>query len=72
MENVLTTLHLSSQPTADSVLLNADEVAHILRVPKSWIYSHLRELPAIRLGRYVRFRRCEIERFLEKRSGACQ
>jgi excisionase family DNA binding protein len=72
MENLPTTPHFSSQPTADSALLNAEEVARILRVPKSWIYSHLRELPAIRLGRYVRFRRCEIERFLENRSGACQ
>ena len=26
----------------------------------------------IRLGRYVRFRRSEIERFLENRIGACQ
>jgi excisionase family DNA binding protein len=56
----------------DAILLDAGEVAQILRVPRSWIYSHLKELPVIRLGRYVRFRRSEIERFLEKRSGACQ
>ncbi len=57
--------------TQDAVLLDADEVAQILRVPRSWVYGHLKELPVIRLGRYVRFRRSEIERFLEKRSGAC-
>jgi excisionase family DNA binding protein len=57
---------------ADAILLDAGEVAQILRVPRSWVYSHLRELPAIRLGRYVRFRRCEIERFLEQRTGACE
>jgi excisionase family DNA binding protein len=57
---------------ADAILLDAGEVAEILRVPRSWVYSHLKELPAIRLGRYVRFRRSEIERFLEQRSGACQ
>ncbi len=56
----------------DSILLDASEVAQILRVPRSWVYSHLNELPTIRLGRYVRFRRCEIERFLEQRSGACE
>ena len=56
----------------DAILLDAGEVAQILRVPRSWVYSHLRELPAIRLGRYVRFRRSEIERFLEQRTGACQ
>ena len=57
---------------ADAILLDAGEVAEILRVPRSWAYSHLKDLPAIRLGRYVRFRRSEIERFLEQRTGACE
>jgi excisionase family DNA binding protein len=56
---------------SEGVLLTADEVAQILRVPRSWVYSHLSDLPVIRLGRYVRFRRSEINSFLEKR-GACQ
>jgi len=56
----------------DVILLDASEVAQILRVPRSWVYSHLKDLPVIRLGRYVRFRRAEIERFLERRSGACE
>jgi excisionase family DNA binding protein len=55
----------------DSILLDAVELAQILRVPRSWVYSHLRELPVIRLGRYVRFKRSEVERFLEER-GSCQ
>ena len=58
-------------PSPDSILLGADELAQILRVPRSWVYSHLRELPVIRLGRYVRFKRSEVERFLEER-GSCQ
>jgi excisionase family DNA binding protein len=57
--------------SADGYLLTADEVAEILRVPRSWVYSHLSELPVIRLGRYVRFKRSEVERFLENR-GPCQ
>lgn len=56
---------------ANGILLTADEVAQILHVPKSWVYSHLSELPVIRLGRYVRFKRSEIDGFLERR-GACQ
>ena len=44
----------------DSILLDADELAQILRVPRSWVYSHLQELPVIRLGRYVRFSRSEV------------
>ncbi len=57
--------------STDGFLLTADEVAEILRVPKSWVYSHLSDLPAIRLGRYVRFKRSEVEQFLENR-GSCQ
>jgi excisionase family DNA binding protein len=55
----------------NGVLLTADEVARILRVPKSWVYSHLADLPAIRLGRYVRFTRLDIDHFLEKK-GTCE
>jgi excisionase family DNA binding protein len=72
MENSTTA---STQPLTnppEATLLNVDEVAQILRVPRSWVYSHLSELPVIRLGRYVRFLRSEIERFLEQRTGACQ
>ncbi|MGA9667759.1 MAG: helix-turn-helix domain-containing protein [Terracidiphilus sp.] len=55
---------------ADYSLLTADEVAVILRVPRSWIYSHLDLLPTVRLGRYVRFRRREIDR-LAGEQGPC-
>jgi excisionase family DNA binding protein len=41
-----------------------------LRVPKSWVYAHLSDLPAIRLGRYVRFKRSDIDEFLAKRGVA--
>ncbi len=60
----------ADQVPIDGNLLTADEVAGILRVPRSWVYSHLTELPTIRLGRYVRFKRSDIERFLEER-GSC-
>ena len=48
--------------TPEYTLLTAEEVATILRVPRSWVYSHLDLLPVIRLGRYVRFSRSGIER----------
>jgi excisionase family DNA binding protein len=54
----------------DQILLTAEELAEILRVPKSWIYSHQDQLPTVRLGRYVRFKRSEIESFLEQQK-AC-
>ena len=62
---------LAGMGAADGCLLTVDEVAAILRVPRSWVYSHLSELPVIRLGGYVRFKRSEVERFLEN-CGPCQ
>jgi excisionase family DNA binding protein len=38
-------------------LLTVTEVAHILHVPVSWVYTKAEhdELPCVRVGRYVRF-----------------
>jgi hypothetical protein len=47
-------------------LLTAEEVAAILRVPRTWVYSHLELLPVVRLGRYVRFRRRAINRLADE------
>jgi hypothetical protein len=47
------------------VLLQAEEVAVLLKVPKSWVYSNADQIPgAIRLGRYLRFRPAVIKSFL--------
>jgi len=53
-------IELAGVGAADGCLLTADEVAAILRVPRSWVYSHLSELPVIRLERHVRFKRSEV------------
>ncbi len=37
------------------------EAAEYLRVPPSWVYTHLGQLPHIRLGKYVRFRLADLE-----------
>jgi excisionase family DNA binding protein len=44
-------------PPAASQLLVAEEVAHLLSVPVSWVREATRagRLPHIRLGRYVRY-----------------
>lgn len=46
------------------------EVAELLQVPSSWVYGHTRHrclnrLPGIRLGKYWRFERAEIIRWLD-------
>ncbi len=56
---------------ADSVLTPA-EVAKLLRVPKTWVYSHQSEIPGyLRLGRYVRFRKAALVSFLTSAGVTC-
>ncbi len=47
-------------------ILLADEIAKILRVPKGRIYELARQgkLPAVRIGRQIRFREDAVEAWL--------
>jgi excisionase family DNA binding protein len=51
-------------------LLTADDVAELLQVPVSWVRQHTRngDLPNVVIGRYRRYRREEIMRYIEQRS----
>lgn len=60
-----TGVHSPSQRKSEESLLTPIEVAGLLRVPLGWIYAHQKDIPGlVRLGRYVRFRRHSIEKFL--------
>jgi excisionase family DNA binding protein len=52
-------------------LLTPDDVAKWLRVPRKWVIEHTNRyepiIPHIRMGRAVRFRREDIEAFLNER-----
>lgn len=50
----------------DDEVLTADDVASWLQVPKSRVYQAARdkEIPSIPLGKYVRFRRGDVEAFI--------
>jgi len=56
--------------TTTEPLLNVDEVAQILRVPRSWIYGrvHSSSLPFrhLKVGVYLRFLKSDVEDFIEK------
>jgi excisionase family DNA binding protein len=59
---------------SDDRLLTAGEVAELLQVKESWVREHTRlgEIPHVRLGRYVRYRRSEVLAWLNRRaSGSC-
>jgi excisionase family DNA binding protein len=51
-------------------LLTVQEVAGLLKVPVSWVYEHTRQecadpLPAVKVGKYLRFFRKDILDHLE-------
>jgi len=55
----------------DGSLLTVEEVARLLRVPKSWVYEHIRPergdpLPSVKLGKYVRFETSALREWLER------
>lgn len=50
-------------------VIGVDELAEYLAVPSSWIYDnhHRLGLPAIKLGRHLRFRASDVDAWLETR-----
>jgi excisionase family DNA binding protein len=64
---------LSASPTdeladASDDLLTAEEVASRLRVTPAWVYAQTRrrQIPHLRLGRYVRYRREALDKWIEQ------
>jgi excisionase family DNA binding protein len=56
----------------EGVLLTVTDVATLLRVPVSWVYEHTRRgapdaLPAIKVGKYVRFHTADVRAYIERR-----
>jgi excisionase family DNA binding protein len=53
-------------------LLNAEEVAAMLGVPKSWVWAASRrgELPTVVLGRYRRYRHEAVEEWIKQQEGS--
>lgn len=43
-------------------LLTIEELAAILKVPKSWIYArtYKKELPCVKVGRHLRFQKVKV------------
>lgn len=53
-------------------LLNAEQAADLLNVPKTWVLAEARadRIPHVRLGRYVRFESDDLEAWwAERRRG---
>lgn len=56
------------EPETDLQLLTPDQVADLLQVTKDWLYdqAQMKKIPAIKLGRMLRFRRRDIESYLDR------
>jgi len=70
-ENLLQFPVENNSPQEISDLLTIDEVAALLKVPKSWIYERTRRrgldrLPYIKLGKYLRFEESGIRAYLNR------
>jgi excisionase family DNA binding protein len=54
-------------------LLTAEQVSRLLGIPRSSVYEYARRgedpLPAVRVGRHVRFHRTALERWLADQHG---
>ncbi len=46
-------------------LLSVEGLAEYLCVEKDWVYSHVREIPHHKVGRFPRFRKRDVDRWLE-------
>ena len=69
---------IKCQPTSDLIdedsLLTPHELAALLRVPVSWVYAQTRGrskagLPFVKMGRYVRFDRGAVRKFIASKMG---
>ncbi len=67
MEEIVRNAAATHRPTGQ--LLTADQAAKLLSVPPSWVLAQARanRIPHIRLSRYVRFRRADLDEFIESR-----
>lgn len=61
---------MAGAPQAPERLLTPKEVADILTVSVTWVLDHSSRrrphLPAVRLGKLVRYRRTDVEAFIEE------
>ncbi len=46
-------------------IFTVETLAEYLDVEKDWVYSHIKEIPHSKVGRFPRFRKAEIDKWLE-------
>jgi excisionase family DNA binding protein len=63
----ITPLLTQNQRSNDNELMTVDELANYLKVKTSWVYEkvHIREIPFHKAGRFPRFRKRDIDIWLD-------
>ena len=61
-------LKVSPQKDDHEIILDVDGLASYLKVTKSWVYERtdLNEIPYYKVGKFPRFRKKDIDRWLER------
>ena len=59
----------------EMMLLDVNDIARELKIPKTWIYSRTRlkgpeRIPHVKIGKYCRFRIQDVIEWLEQKDGA--
>ena len=54
--------------------LTLNEMAEVLKIHKSWLYSRTREtgpgsIPRVKVGKYIRFRLADVMNWIDKQNG---
>jgi len=62
--------HIQGQGEKDGVIFDVKGLAEYLRVKESWIYQrvHTNSVPYFKIGKYPRFRKREIEKWIESQA----
>jgi excisionase family DNA binding protein len=60
----------TEQGSGNDTIFNLKEISEYIKLPKSWIYRKTsdRTIPFIKAGRYVLFKKPEIDKWLEEKS----
>ncbi len=58
----------SKQTKSNDIVLNVKELAGYLKVNESWVYNqvHLKTVPYFKCGKYTRFKKLQIDKWIEK------
>ena len=76
-QELQTTSSLPTNFSENDALLTVHDTARFLKVSVAWVYEHVRpdtedRLPFVKLGKYLRFDRRDLQAYLDAKREACQ